>query len=270
MDFEFSPEQAEIRDTILKICTDFGDDYWLERDRDGAFPEDFYQAIAKGGWLGIAMPEKYGGAGLGVTEATVMMQAVAESGAGMSGASSIHLNIFGLSPVIEFGTDEQKERFLPPLIAGAQKACFAVTEPNVGLDTTRLQTRAVRDGDNYVISGSKVWISTAQVADKMLILTRTTAIEDVSKPADGLTLFFTDLDRSRIEVREIDKMGRKCVDSNQLFIDGLTVPVADRIGEEGQGLRYIFHGMNAERILIGAEAVGIGRAALGRAVACAR
>lgn len=266
MDFEFSPEQTDIRDTVLKICADFGDDYWLERDRDGIFPEDFYQAIAAGGWLGIAMPEKYGGAGLGVTEATIMMQAVAESGAGMSGASAIHLNIFGLSPVVEFATEEQLARFLPPLIAGEQKACFAVTEPNAGLDTTRLQTKAVRDGNDYVISGSKVWISTAQIADKMLILTRTTPIEDVSKRTEGLTLFYTDLDRSKVEVREIDKMGRKSVDSNQLFIDDLKVPAADRIGDEGQGLRYIFHGMNAERILIGAEAVGIGRAALARAV----
>jgi len=270
MDFELSPEQTDIRQTIARVCADFGDDYWLERDRDGAFPEDFYQAIAGGGWLGIAMPERYGGAGLGLTEATIMMQAVTESGAGMSGASAVHLNIFGLSPVVEFATEAQLERFLPPLIAGQQKACFAVTEPDAGLDTTRLKTKAVRDGDDYVISGSKVWISTAQVADKMLILTRTTPIDEVSRPADGLTLFYADLDRSCVEVREIDKMGRKCIDSNQVFIDGLKVPAADRIGEEGHGLRYIFHGLNAERIMVGAEAVGIGRAALGRAVEYAK
>ena len=266
MDFELSPEQTDIRQTIARVCADFGDDYWLERDRDGAFPEDFYQAIAGGGWLGIAMPERYGGAGLGLTEATIMMQAVTESGAAMSGASAVHLNIFGLSPVVEFATEAQLERFLPPLIAGQQKACFAVTEPDAGLDTTRLKTKAVRDGDDYVISGSKVWISTAQVADKMLILTRTTPIDEVSRPADGLTLFYADLDRSCVEVREIDKMGRKCIDSNQVFIDGLTVPAGDRIGAEGEGLRYLFHGLNAERIMVGAEAVGIGRAALGRAV----
>jgi acyl-CoA dehydrogenase len=193
------------------------------------------------------------------------MQAVAQSGAGFSGASAVHMNIFGLHPVVVFGTDEQKRRFLPPLIAGKEKACFAVTEPDVGLDTTRLKTRAVRDGDNYVINGRKIWTSTAQVAEKMLILTRTTPIEDAARPSQGMTLFYTDLDRGKVEVREIHKMGRAAVDSNMLFIDGLRVPAADRIGEEGRGFQYILHGMNPERILIAAEAVGLGRAALARA-----
>src|SRR5262244_794732 len=211
------------------------------------------------------MPEAYGGSGLGITEAAVLMQAVAESGAGFSGASTIHMNIFGLHPVVVFGSDEQKRRFLPPLIAGTEKTCFAVTEPDAGLDTTRLKTRAVCRGDHYVLSGRKIWISTAQVAEKMLILARTTALEEVARPSLGMTLFYTDLDRSAVEVREIPKMGRKAIDSNLLFIDGLEVPVADRIGEEGKGFHYILHGMNPERILIGAEAVGLGRAALSRA-----
>jgi acyl-CoA dehydrogenase len=265
MDFALTDEQQTIRDTILRIAADFGDDYWLEKDSKGGFPNEFYKAFADDGWLGIAMPEQYGGAGLGITEAALMMQAVAESGAGMSGASALHMNIFGLKPVELFGNEEQRQRFLPPLIQGTEKACFAVTEPNVGLDTTKLKTKATPDGNGYVVNGSKIWISTAQVADKVLLLTRTTDIEDVKKPTEGLTLFYTDLDRDRVEVREIDKMGRKAVDSNMLFIDGLKVPVEDRIGEEGKGFRYILEGMNPERILIAAEAIGIGRAALARA-----
>jgi acyl-CoA dehydrogenase len=264
MDFAFTPEQREIREAILKICARFGDDYWLKKDKEGGFPHDFHQALAADGWLGIAMPEDYGGSGLGVTEAALMMQAIAESGAGMQGASSVHMNIFGLNPVVVFGTEEQKKRFLPPLIAGKEKSCFAVTEPNVGLDTTRLKTRAVREGNRYRIDGRKIWISTAQVADKVLLLARSTPLDEVSRPTQGLSLFYTTLDRAYVDVREIDKMGRKAVDSNELFIDGLPVPIEDRIGEEGKGFEYILHGMNPERILIAAEAVGIGRAAIER------
>ncbi|MGH7047467.1 MAG: acyl-CoA dehydrogenase family protein [Stellaceae bacterium] len=265
MSFTLTAEEQEIRDAVLRLCRRFGDDYWLDRDSAGGFPHDFHRAMAEAGWLGIAMPQEYGGSGLGISEAVVLMQAVAESGAGFSGASAIHMNIFGLHPVVVFGTDEQKRRFLPPLIAGREKTCFAVTEPDAGLDTTRLKTRAERRGDHYVLSGRKIWISTAQVAEKMLILVRTTPIEEVARPSFGMTLFYTDLDRSKVEVREIPKMGRKAVDSNLLFIDGLEVPVADRIGEEGRGFHYILHGMNPERILIAAEAVGLGRAALARA-----
>jgi acyl-CoA dehydrogenase len=249
------------------VCGEFGDDYWLTHDRDGGFPSELHEALARDGWLGIAMPEAYGGSGLGVTEASIMMQAISESGAGMSGASAIHMNIFGLNPVVVFGTEEQKRRHLPPLIAGKQRACFAVTEPDTGLNTTRLKTKAERDPRNpssYLISGAKVWISTAQVAEKILILARTTPIEECRKPADGLSLFYTDLDRSHVEVRVIEKMGRKAVDSCQLFLDGMPVPEADRIGEEGRGFEYILHGMNPERILIAAEAVGLGRVAIAR------
>src|SRR5215467_11825747 len=208
MDFSLSPEQQQIRDEVRKLCVQFDDAYWLEKDRSGEFPHELHAALAAAGWLGIAMPEEYGGAGLGVTEAAIMMQAIAESGAAMSGASAVHINIFGLQPVVVFGTDEQKRRMLPPLIAGEDKACFAVTEPNAGLDTTRLATRAVRRGDRYVLNGAKIWISTAQVADKMLILARTTPLDEAAKPAQGLSLFYTTLDRARVEVREIEKMGR--------------------------------------------------------------
>jgi acyl-CoA dehydrogenase len=265
-----SAEQERIREAIARLCGEFGDAYWLERDRTGGFPGEFYAAVARDGWLGIAMPEAYGGAGLGISEAAVMMQAVAQSGAGFSGASALHMNIFGLNPVVRFGTEAQKGRFLPPLIRGEEKACFAVTEPDVGLDTTHLKTKAVREGDHYVISGSKIWISTAQVAHKMLILARTTPLEAVARPTEGMSLFYTDLDRRFVEVREIAKMGRKAVDSNMLFIDGLHVPRADLIGEEGKGFAQILHGMNPERILIAAEAVGLGFAALERAAQYAR
>jgi acyl-CoA dehydrogenase len=264
VDFALSPEQEQIRDAVAKICARFPDEYWLARDREGGFPDDFHRALAEAGWLGIAMPPEHGGAGLGITEAALMMEAVAASGAGLSGASAVHMNIFGLHPAVVFGTEAQKRRWLPPLIAGKDRACFAVTEPDAGLNTLKLKTRAVRDGDHYVVSGQKIWISTAQVATKVLLLARTTPVEE-ARGTRGLSLFYTDLDRRFVEVREIEKMGRKSVDSNQVFFDGLRVPAADLIGEEGRGFEYILHGMNPERILIAAEAVGLGRAALARA-----
>jgi len=261
MDFAFTREQEQIREAIGRICARFDDAYWLKKDQAGGFPVELHQALAKDGWLGIAMPEAYGGSGLGITEAAVMMQAIAESGAGFSGASAVHMNIFGLNPVVVFGNEKQKQRMLPPLIAGRERACFAVTEPNSGLDTKSIKTQAVKKGGKYVVTGQKVWISTAQLAEKILLLTKTPA---------GLTLFYTDFDRDYIEVREIEKMGRKAVDSNQVFIDGLPVPEDDRIGEEGKGFECILHGMNPERILIAAESVGLGRCALKRAAEYAK
>lgn len=270
MDFSLTSDQESIRDAISKICAQFNDEYWLVKDRDGGFPHDLHRALAKDGWLGICIPEQYGGSGLGITEAAIMMQAISESGAGLTGASAVHMNIFGLNPVVVFGTEEQKQRMLPPLVQGEEKACFAVTEPNIGLNTTQLKTKAERRGDHYLLNGTKAWISTAQVTEKMLILARTTPLEQVKKHAEGLSLFYTDLDRHHIEVREIEKMGRKAVDSNELFIDQLKVPVEDRIGEEGKGFHYILHGMNPERILIASEAVGLGRVALKRATQYAK
>jgi acyl-CoA dehydrogenase len=265
-----SPHEAEVRAAVERLCAPFDDAYWLAKDRDGGFPEDFHRVFANAGFLGIAIPEGYGGSGLGITEAAILMQAVAQSGAGLSGASALHMNIFGLNPVVRFGTEAQKRRMLPPLVAGHDKACFAVTEPDAGLDTLNLSTRAVPDGDRYLVTGRKIWISTAQVATKMLLLARTTPREAAGKRTEGLSLFYTDLDRRHVEVREIEKMGRKAVDSNMLFIDALPVPAADRIGEEGRGFEYILHGMNPERILIAAEAVGLGRAALAKAAGYAR
>ncbi|MCP3733013.1 GMC family oxidoreductase N-terminal domain-containing protein [Sphingomonas sp. MG17] len=265
-----SDTQTAVQDAASTICNGFGDDYWLARDRDGAFPQAFYQAFADAGWLGICVPEDHGGVGLGITEAAIMMRTIAESGAGMSGASCLHINIFGLNPLVVHGTDDQKRRALPAMIGGRDKACFGVTEPNAGLNTTQIKTRAVRMGDRYVVDGQKVWISTAQVANKIMLLARTTPLADVKRPTDGLSLFYTDLDRSKIDVREIDKMGRACVDSNELFIEGLEIPAQDRIGEEGRGFDYILEGLNPERILIASEGVGLGHAALRRAADYAR
>jgi len=265
-----NPDQRAIEESIQRLCEPFDDQYWLARDKDGEFPEAFVAAIAAGGWLGIAMPESCGGSGLGITEAAVMMQTIARSGACMSGASAIHMNIFGPNSIVVFGNDEQRNRVLPPLIAGDTRACFAVTEPDAGLNTTAITTRAERTASGYRITGSKVWTSTAQSATHIMLLVRTTPRDECERATDGLTLFYTALDRDHIEVREIDKMGRHAVDSNQLFIDDLPVPAADRIGEEGKGFRYLLHSLNPERILIGAEAVGVGFAALDRATEYAR
>ena len=270
MNFEFSEQQLSIQEAVSRICRNFGDDYWLARDTDGHFPEEFVHAITEGGWLGIAMPEEFGGSGLGVSEALILAHTIARSGAGMSGASAVHLNLFGPNPIVVFGTKEQKSRFLPPLIQGLDRACFGVTEPNSGLNTSRLETRAELDGDNYVINGQKLWTTTAQTATKILLIARTTPLVECERPTDGLSLFFTDLDRDKIEVRLIEKMGRKAVDSNSLFIDNLIVPAQDLIGEEGGGWKCLLHGLNPERILIAAEAVGLGQAALERASNYAR
>ncbi|MEO4000828.1 acyl-CoA dehydrogenase family protein [Mesorhizobium sp. CAU 1732] len=265
MDFGLSEEQEAIRESVARICAGFDDAYWLKRDREGGFPFDFYDALAREGWLGICTAESYGGAGLGITEAAIVMRTIAESGAGLSGASAVHINIFGLNPVAVFGTEEQKQRMIRPMAEGREKACFAVTEPNTGLNTTQLKLKAEKKGDRYVVNGQKIWISTAQVADNILLLARTTPLDEVKKSTHGLSLFYTKFDRERIKVAEIEKMGRKAVDSNELFFENFEIPEADLIGEEGRGFEYILHGMNPERILIAAEAVGLGMAAINRA-----
>ena len=270
MDYAFTDEQEQIRENVARLCSQFDDAYWLKKDKLGGFPNEFYAAMADAGWLGIAMPEEFGGAGLGITEAALVMQTVAQGGGALQAASAIHLNIFGPNPIVVFGTDEQKQRMLPPIIQGKIKGCFAVTEPNAGLNTTALTTRAERSGNGYVVHGHKVWTSTGQVADKMLLIARTTPAEQCKRPTEGLSLFYTDFDRKFIEVREIEKMGRKAVDSNEVFIDGLKVPLEDRIGEEGKGFQYLLHGLNPERVLIAAEAIGIGRLALQRAAQYAK
>lgn len=255
-----------IREGVAAVCAQFGDDYWLARDDDGHFPREFHRAMAEGGWLGITMPEEYGGSGLGVTEAMTMMSEVASWGGGFAAASTIHINLFGPHPIVVEGTPEQKARWVPRLVSGEDQVCFGFTEPDAGLNTTRIKTFAERVDGGYLVHGQKVWTSTAQVANKIMLLTRTTKYEDCDKPTDGITIFYTDLDRTKIDVHLIPKMGRKAVDSNAIFIDGLFIPDEDRIGAEGKGFGYILHSLNPERILIGAEAIGIGRDALRRAV----
>ncbi len=263
-------ERNAIREAVRAVVTKFDDDYWLERDEDGRFPREFHKAMAEGGWLGITMPEECGGAGLGVTEAAIMMHEVASHGGGMAAASTVHINLFGPHPIVVKGTLEQKARWVPRLISGEDQCAFGFTEPDAGLNTTRIKTFAEKVPGGYLVRGQKVWTSTAQVANKIMLLTRTTRYEDCKRPTDGITIFYTDLDRSKIDVHRIPKMGRKAVDSNSIFIDGLFVPEEDRIGEEGKGFSYILHSLNPERILIAVEAIGIGQDALRRATRYAK
>jgi acyl-CoA dehydrogenase len=270
MDFSISEDHRAIRDGVTAVMKQFDDEYWLARDEDGEFPRAFHRAMADAGWLGITMPTEYGGAGLGVTEAVIMMHEVASHGGGMAATSTVHINLFGPHPIVVFGSDEQRQRWLPPLIEGKDQCCFGFTEPDAGLNTTAIKTFAEKVPGGYRVRGQKVWTSTAQVANKIMLLTRTTRLEDCKKPTDGITIFYTDLDRSKIEVQRIPKMGRKAVDSNAIFIDDLFIPDADRIGEEGKGFGYILHSLNPERLLIAAEAVAIGQDALRRATKYAR
>ena len=263
--FDFTDDQRAIGESVARLCADFDADYWRKTDETGEFPEAFVAAMASGGWLGTAMPVELGGAGLGLTEAAIMMQAVAQSGAGFTGASAMHLNIFGPMPIARFGSDALKHKAIPRLISGEDKICIGITEPDSGLDTTSLTTRAVRTKSGYVISGRKVWTTMAQRANKILIIARTTSRDQVAKATEGLSLFYTDFDRSRMSATVIPKMGRKAVESNSVFIDDLEVPAEDLIGQEGRGFYYLLEGLNPERVLFGAEAVGLGRAALARA-----
>ncbi|MGX7698197.1 acyl-CoA dehydrogenase family protein [Gordonia polyisoprenivorans] len=262
MDFELTEDQVTIRDAVAELASKFDDQYWQEKDEKHEFPREFYDAFADGGWLGITTPEEYGGHGYGITEASILLEQVAASGAGMNGASSMHLSIFGMHPVIVHGSDELKQRTLPRIVNGDLHVCFGVTEPGAGLDTTRITTFAKRDGDKYIVNGRKVWISKAVESEKILLLTRTQKFDESPRKTDGMTLFLTDLDRSKVDIRPIKKMGRNAVTSNELFIDNLEIPVADRVGEEGKGFTYILDGLNPERCLVAAEALGIGRAAL--------
>jgi acyl-CoA dehydrogenase len=265
MNFAPNPDHEAIREGVRAVVSSFGDDYWLERDEDGKFPVEFHRAMAEGGWLGLTMPEEYGGSGLGVSEAMIMMHEIASHGGGMAAASTVHINLFGPHPIVVFATPDQKARWIPRLVAGQDQCAFGVTEPNAGLNTTAITTFARKVDGGYIVDGQKVWTSTAQVANKIMLLVRTTKLEDCRKPTDGISIFYTDLDRSKIEVKKIAKMGRKAVDSNAIFIDGLFVPEEDRIGEEGKGFSYILHSLNPERVLIATEAIAIGQDALRRA-----
>ncbi|GAB7338170.1 hypothetical protein MBLNU457_4518t1 [Dothideomycetes sp. NU457] len=268
----FSEEQLAVRDAITKICSNFTDDYWMEHDQKEEYPHELHAALAKDGWIGIALAEELGGGGLGISEATMMMQTISESGAGMGGCQSLHANVYATQPVAKFATDEQKKRLLPKLISGQVRTCFGVTEPNTGLETLKLKTRADKDGEGYLVSGQKIWISSAQVATKMILLARTTPLEEVKKPSEGLSLFFIDFDKSQpgLELRKIRKMGGRAVDANEVFFDNYRIPADTLIGEEGQGFKIVLHGLNAERCLLAGEALGLGYAALKKATQYAR
>lgn len=270
----FTENQMMVREAVSAICSQFPNTYWQEKDQKEEDPKEFHAALAKDGWLGIALPEALGGSGLGISEATMMMQAITESGAGMAGAQSIHANVYATQPLAKFGSKEQLEGTIPNIISGQWRTCFGVTEPNTGLDTLRLRTVARRlpDGSGYSVTGQKIWITCAQVARKMILLARTTPLEEVAKPSEGLSLFCIDLDRGApgLELRKIRKMGGRAVDANEVFFDDYRIPASSLIGAEDQGFRIILHGMNAERCLLAGEALGLGYAALGRAAAYAR
>ncbi|CAJ2500558.1 Uu.00g034110.m01.CDS01 [Anthostomella pinea] len=270
----FTEEQMTVRDAMFKICADFPDDYWMEHDQTETYPHELHAALAKDGWIGIALPEDLGGAGLGISEATMMLQTIAESGAGLAGAQSIHANVYATQPVSKFATAEQRPRFLSKIVSGEWRTCFGVTEPNIGLDTLKLRTTATptSDGSGYTVSGQKIWISSAQVTQKMVLLARITPLEEVKKPSEGLSMFYIDFDLSQpgLEAKRIKKMGGRAVDANQVFFDNYFIPKDSLIGEEGQGFKIILHGMNAERALLAGESLGLGYAALGKASAYAR
>ncbi len=268
--FNMTDEQRAIRDSVAALCKRFGDDYWSACERDERFPTEFHKAMAADGWFGLTTPEAQGGAGLGIKEAAIVMHTVALHGGGMAATSAIHMNIFGFHPVVVHGSDAQRAAWVPRLISGDDQVCFGVTEPDAGLDTSSITTFARKVEGGYRISGRKMWTSTAQVANKILLLTRTTPKADAKRPTDGMTLFYTDLDRTKVEVRRIPKHGRAAVDSNAVFIDDLFVPDDHRVGEEGRGFRYLLDGLNPERILVAVEAIGIGQDALARAAKYAR
>ncbi|PVH98989.1 acyl-CoA dehydrogenase NM domain-like protein [Periconia macrospinosa] len=268
----FTQNQLDVREAVAKICSNYPDEYWMEHDNTGEYPHELHRDLAQDGWIGIALPEELGGAGLGISEATMMLHTIAESGAGIAGAQSIHANVYATQPVAKFATPEQRQRMLPGLIAGRTRTCFGVTEPNTGLETLKLRTTAKKEGDFYLVSGQKIWISSAQVATKMVLLARTTPLEEVQKPSEGLSLFFIDLDKDApgLELKPIKKMGGRAIDANEVFFDNFRIPSDTLIGKEGQGFKIVLHGMNAERCLLAGEALGIGYAALKRATDYAR
>jgi len=266
MEFHTSDEHQLIRDAVGKICSDFPDEYWAARDEAHQFPWEFYEAMAKAGWIGVAIPEAYGGSGRGITEASLVLEEVAASGAAMNGATALHLSVFGMHPVVNHGDDALKQRFLPRVASGELHVAFGVTEPNAGTDTTAIETFARREGDHYIVRGRKVWTTKALIAERVLLLVRTTPRDQVERRTDGLTLLLAELQRPEVSISPIDKVGRNAVATCEVVYDDLPVLVTDRVGEEGKGFKYLLDGLNAERILIAAEALGIGRAALRRAV----
>ncbi len=272
MNFERNPDHEAIREGVRRICADFPDTYWADKDENHEFPWEFYKAMAEGGWVGICIPEEYGGGGQGITEATIVLEEVAKSGAGMNGCSAIHLSIFGMNPVVRYGSEEQKRKYLPAVAEGTLHVAFGVTEPDAGTDTTSITTRArlAEDGSHYIVRGRKVWTTKAPYCDRVLLLTRTTPREDVKRRTEGMTLFLAELQKPEVTITPIPKAGRNAVVSCEVVYDDLRVEVGDRIGDEGMGFTYILDGLNPERVMVAAEALGCGYAALARATAYAK
>ncbi|GAA1854128.1 acyl-CoA dehydrogenase family protein [Microbacterium koreense] len=270
MDFEEPEHIRDIREAVRDICAGFGAEYWRRCDEQHEFPWDFYDAMARAGWVGISIPEEFGGGGAGITEASVVLEEVAASGAAMNGASALHISIFGMNPVVKHGSEAMKEAYLPRVASGELHVSFGVTEPDAGTDTPSITTRAVRDGDEYVVSGQKVWITKAHISEKVLLLARTTPLNEVDKRTKGMSLFLADLKAPGVDIELIDKIGRNAVGSCEIRFDGLRVSADDLVGEEGRGFPYLLDGLNPERILIAGEAIGIGRAALRTATQYAR
>jgi acyl-CoA dehydrogenase len=269
VDFAEDDHLSDIREGVRRACSEFKDLYWREHDENHEFPWEFYQMMAEGGWIGIASPEEYGGGGQGIQEASIVLEEVSASGAAMNGCSAIHLSMFGMNPLVKHGSAEQRKTHLPRVVDGSLHVAFGVTEPNAGTDTTKLQTRAIRDGDEYVVRGQKVWMTKALYCQKVLLIVRTTPIAELTRKTDGLTLLFADLQSPQVAIRPIPKAGRNAVVSCEVTFDDLRVPLSDRVGEEGEGFRYLLDGLNPERILVAAEAIGIGRVSVERAVAYA-
>ncbi|GAA0612480.1 acyl-CoA dehydrogenase family protein [Sporichthya brevicatena] len=270
MDFAESEDVRLIREAIRDLCGKFDDEYWAEKDTKHEFPWDFYEALAQGGWIGIAIPEEYGGGGRGLLEASIILEEVAASGAAMNGCSAIHLSIFGMHPLVLHGSEEIKQRYLPRVAAGDLHVAFGVTEPDAGTETLAIRTTAVLEGDHYRVRGQKVWTSKALESERVLLLVRTTPADQCARRTDGLTLLMVDLKDPGVTIRPIPKAGRNAVASCETVYDDVLVHVSDRVGEEGKGFYYLLDGLNAERILIASEALGIGRAALRRATQYAK
>ncbi len=270
MDFREDEDQRLIRESIRKLCEGFPDDYWEQHDREGIFPDEFFKEMAAAGWIGIAMPEKYGGAGKGIQEAAIILEEVAASGAAMNGATPVHLSIFGMHPVVKHGSEAMRQKYLPPVARGELHVAFGVTEPDAGSDTTSIETFARLKGDHYVVRGRKVWTSKALESERVLLLVRTTPKAEVMRKTEGMTLLFAELQKPEVSITAIPKLGRNAVRTCEVVYDDLQVSVEDRVGEEGKGFEYLLDGLNAERILIAAESVGIGKAALRRSVQYAK
>lgn len=270
MNFDANSDHEAIGESVRSLMTEFPDSYWLGKEERHEYPHEFFDGFARAGFLGVAIPEKYGGSGLGIAEAGLVLHEVCASGAGLNGASAVHLSMFGINPVIKHGGEAMCQKYIPDVVTGKLNVCFGVTEPDAGTDTTRITTRAVRKGDRYVINGRKTWLTKAGECQKVLLLTRTTPLAECASRTDGMTLFLADLDPKRVTIKPIRKMARNAVASNDVFFDDLEVPVEDRVGEEGKGFKYLLDGLNPERILVAFEAIGVGRAALGRAVRYAR